>query len=178
MIDFSNLLKILQINDLNEKSSSDEIEAVFKVIGYSQEDRNEAIHLLKTNGWLGEQKVEIKNIPETEQVSNSMNPVAFANVPPIAPVDEIIKKTPTPKNYNSILTSIVIIIFISLTGTLTYFAYAEKIGPFKSVEEFKEKSMKLIKIINPPTRSRQNNWRIRLYSPMIFIFLRPKSIRV
>lgn len=130
MINYPNLLQILHINGLNEKSSQDEVDVVFKALGYSPEDRNEAIQILRTNGWLGEQKIEIKSIPENQSGETVVNPIPFVNVAPIAPVSQVLE---TPPNKSVKVAMVSIMILILLAGATVTFAYIQKIGPFKPI---------------------------------------------
>ena len=132
MIDYPNLLQTLHINELNERSSIDDIDVVFKALGYSTEDKNQAIQSLKTNGWLmapaiPEPKVEVNEIPETQPISTpiiDIDPGTLAKVPPAAPVEQVLN-SPPKKIAKTIM--ILIIIFIILAGIVLGFAYVENI---------------------------------------------------
>ncbi len=135
MIDYQNLLQILHINGLNEKSTLEEIDVVFKALGYSPENRNEAIQSLKTNGWLSilEQTVVTNNVQQTPieaPVKASINPTASVNVVPPAPVSQVLN-SPPKKSMEIIMISIIILILLAGAGVA--FAYVQKIGPFKPI---------------------------------------------
>ena len=129
MIDSNNLFQILHVNGLNEKSSLDEIEVVFKALGYSQDDKNQAKQFLMQKGWslnIPEQKVEVSNIPQIP-IETPVKPVEFAKVAPVAPLAPLVPNTPKKSKKVIIL---VVVIFILVIGAMAAYAYVEKIGIF------------------------------------------------
>jgi hypothetical protein len=159
MINYRELFKIFEFNNINKTSPADAVYGALDKLNYTEADKQEALRFLKTQGWMagGDNEavfgrpVEKASQPEVQPVSQNELPSAPVKEPimqagQFAPVGaqpesqyeppataEIQAEIQPENSRNGSIKKIVAInaiIFIVLVAAGFIFAYLQKIGPF------------------------------------------------
>ncbi len=122
MVDYNNIAQILHINGITEKSAPEEIERILTALKYSPEDKNRALELLKSHGWLAGAVI----------APPVVNPVISPTIPApgsmnVMPVTSPVVTAPKKASHTGIIWSSVILLIV--IGAFL-FMYVDRVGVF------------------------------------------------
>jgi|GEM_PF-606271 len=127
MINFEEVIKILEANGLSRASSSEEVSRAVDQIILNPDDRVQVISFLKLNGWMSGLPaaggiVEDGAVPESGASDNTAN--AAVNM------GQIHRSRPRRASETKIIAALVLLFIFVLVGGGLLFAFIQKIGPF------------------------------------------------
>ena len=118
MINIEELIKIMQINGLNNNASITDVDNLLNLLRYSEENKKETIAQLKARGWLGGQAV-VSPVQSTIDINRAV--------------------APSGRSSRKILLVFMALIILLIGGGFV-FAYVQKIGPF-AIASYSEKNL-------------------------------------